>query len=876
MESEPPMFLEGPSHGSVRLLLSGVTSGAVVKVEPATVAAVEVRAHQLHSEVPELKRKIWLLGREKGNLIRQCEVSVRALKENFKEKSRDALKELQAACRSAEEANRELKRAKIDTKYFRKRMYEMLEENTQLIIDLKEAVQLNKNSQRDASRAQAAQRASTSACTLAKGAYRERATQLTQLSKEVKSQRVKISYLEKLNQTSDKGADAEREKADAAMQRLRASEARVQQLQAECNSMEANMAERDVECAAQTFVGEHLLETNKQLVAEIGTKDSALEAARDQIEKLRDIVAKLQVPSMVKRIDDAAGRTQRLYQKQDLDYLTNIFNERKWPAKILAKALAQSGLIKDVFESQECWEMRIQWLKDEMHLLRTKQWSVEATIGLMIDAVMSYGDLQRLRQAFSLEYSAEHDRAMHRTWVVSPHLCDENGEQASDEQAWCMRRHIVRMPEPIPPVEKVRQKFKEYEGSLKITVSDDGKIATHRFMHRLVELHEEHKALGLIHPSCGTSEALAHVVTYCLDGFPVEALSVEHAGILSSSLKVPSQSEEFFRIVTAATIKECNAELNRMHTLRRIDKDFNLVSTRGTAKASDGSDIYFILVLCMDKKAIEVLRGVAPGCPWCTCPREKRLATAWRTDNEPTSWQAALAALKKVCSGAFAFPQIHDMYEWAHLALPGEALPRYCHVCKKKPYKTVAEYEAGLKAVAAKRCDTSKEGKNIWKRERSNHGAAHFSQYLHEAPNLMFNMLNVIPEIMHLDALNVAKQAWTKGLATLLNEHMREVLTGFIKGLGGKLDVKAKPDGRSGTAWFKASMWAELVHGSDKVPAGLPAWLATVLYIRRLRLCGEAVSLHPQATPCRSKHAGDPTGCIWQQRPTTLGVRATL
>ena len=25
-------------------------------------------------------------------------------------------------------------------------------------------------------------------------------------------------------------------------------------------------------------------------------------------------------------------------------------------------------------------------------------------------------------------------------------------------------------------------------------------------------------------------------------------------------------------------------------------------------------------------------------------------------------------------------------------------------------------------------------------------------------------------------------------------------------------------------------MWAELVHGSDEVPAGLPAWLSTVLY----------------------------------------------
>ena len=44
------------------------------------------------------------------------------------------------------------------------------------------------------------------------------------------------------------------------------------------------------------------------------------------------------------------------------------------------------------------------------------------------------------------------------------------------------------------------------------------------------------------------------------------------------------------------------------------------------------------------------------------------------------------------------------------------------------------------------------------------------------------------------------------------------------------LEVKSKPDGRSGTAWVKASVWAELVNGSDKVPGGLASWLATVLY----------------------------------------------
>ena len=194
-----------------------------------------------------------------------------------------------------------------------------------------------------------------------------------------------------------------------------------------------------------------------------------------------------------------------------------------------------------------------------------------------------------------------------------------------------------------------------------------------------------------------------------------------------------------------------------MHALRRIDIDFNMVSTGGKAKGSDGNDIHFVLIICADKKAIELLRGCCPGCAWCTCGREKRLASAWPLGTEPTTWKEAEAALAKVCTGAFQ--EVWDVYEWAHLALPMERLPRKCRVCKKRPYKTEAEYQEALRSIAAMRADISKEGKAKWKAFRSAHAHAHFGQYLHEAPNLMYNMLNVTPEIMHLDGLNVAKQA---------------------------------------------------------------------------------------------------------------------
>ena len=94
----------------------------------------------------------------------------------------------------------------------------------------------------------------------------------------------------------------------------------------------------------------------------------------------------------------------------------------------------------------------------------------------------------------------------------------------------------------------------------------------------------------------------------------------------------------------------------------------------------------------------------------------------------------------------------------------------------------------------------------------------------------MVGMSDIYPEIMHLDQLNVAKQIWTKGPLRLMSAHMRSVSADFYKGMGFKLDCKLKSDGRSGTAWFKASQWNEACRGSQKVPGGLAAWMPSLLF----------------------------------------------
>ena len=269
----------------------------------------------------------------------------------------------------------------------------------------------------------------------------------------------------------------------------------------------------------------------------------------------------------------------------------------------------------------------------------------------------------------------------------------------------------------------MRQRFKEIEEDLAIYVSEDGKVATFRLLDRLRELHDDHKSLGLVRPSCGSSKEEPHVVVFTFDGFPVEAVSVEHTAIFSASLINPTLSEEFLRIISCGTLKETTTELNRMFAMRKIDKDFNLITTRGYYTGEGDEKVHVELTISADKKAVEMLRGCSPGCAWCTCTAAHRLKQAWAWDYVPPTWQAALAKLKQVCSGAF--PEIFDLYAWAHTALPFEKLTRKCPVCNKKPFDTVAQYEARQQYLARCRADTSKEGKAKFAAERSRHAGAH-------------------------------------------------------------------------------------------------------------------------------------------------------
>ena len=313
-------------------------------------------------------------------------------------------------------------------------------------------------------------------------------------------------------------------------------------------------------------------------------------------------------------------------------------------------------------------------MQETMKTLHDGKWSPEKLVGVMIDNFMSYNDLKNLRQAFSLKYDPDMDRFMHPVWLVSPF------------EALFKRPKILRWPEPIPPIEKIREIYKKYEADLKMAVSDDGKIACHRFLDKAIELHNQHQKKGLVTTDVGT-EQRRHRLVYSFDAFPVDGLSIEHAVISSADLTVPSQSEDMCKIISVATVKENTEGLNRIHAARRVHKDYNFLSSTGRIekRGVGGTDIWVEMFICVDKKAVECLRGCAPGCPWCECSADLRLATAWPAQSPPKTWAAAKVKLNQVCR--HPFPDAFDIYTYAHVALPFESKPRFCKFCGKFPYE---------------------------------------------------------------------------------------------------------------------------------------------------------------------------------------------
>lgn len=182
--------------------------------------------------------------------------------------------------------------------------------------------------------------------------------------------------------------------------------------------------------------------------------------------------------------------------------------------------------VLNVSACAQAWDLRLEWLSDLLKNLGEKQWSASEMVSVMIDNCLSFNDLIKFRQALSLKYSKEHDRFMHPVWVVPQ--CDLR----------LAKPRFLKFPEPVPPIYLIKTEFKKYESELKVEVSEDGKVASHSFRERVIQLHEEHKRNDMLNKEgAGDFESNKHYILYSFDAFPCKGISIEHAIVASASLK---------------------------------------------------------------------------------------------------------------------------------------------------------------------------------------------------------------------------------------------------------------------------------------------------------------------------------------------------
>ena len=440
------------------------------------------------------------------------------------------------------------------------------------------------------------------------------------------------------------------------------------------------------------------------------------------------------------------------------------------------------------------------------------------------------------------------------------------------------------MLEPLPARSKWWAKFRQVKDQLRIEMNSDGSISSLRLKDVLPDMLRSHRQLGMMAPDVGLGTSKAWVVLM-FDGFPVDDISIVHYCIFNASLKaeVSTQSESLLRVLAVARISESNAQLHRAADHHHLAEDFNgfardkrcsLCDPAATAAGTSSEPVQLGLEMFVaaDKKGVEVHRGCAPCCPWCTCDETLRLQLPWPLDAPPVLWDAsdwkgagpcppskrADLQLDAVCK--HPMPSIPIIYELAHKALPGEALPRRCRVCKQAPFATVAERDEAEAQHAAMKNDTSVEGGKKFAAARSKHSSKHFSQYLFEVPPLLVGMDHVVPELLHVGDLNVAKQIYKQGTRRHCNASMLEKLSVFFSGMGVRIRMKPKADGKSAENWFKAAQFNEMLMGSHNFPGGAPAWVPSLVL-----LLGD-MKLEERDKVARHFGASCPAQCIVRAR----------
>ena len=387
------------------------------------------------------------------------------------------------------------------------------------------------------------------------------------------------------------------------------------------------------------------------------------------------------------------------------------------------------------------------------------------------------------------------------------------------------KRDVARLPSPMPSRYVWRPHFQQLRQLVGSVVSDDGKTSTRRLKDVVQDLLCDDKPLML--SRTGASAEHPVEINVLLDGLPLQSFSVAHFCIANASRTDRStwMSESELRCIAITTLSDNNKGQNAVFREEHFAEDLNNIKRAGGIEDNSGKFVHVQFTGCMDKKAVEAFEGTGPCSPWCICPRANQHLMPWAHDApRPRTWAEYLRLARVVCKGCVS----RDVT----LELSHAVAGKFCRGCGKVPYRDEAARLAAKSALMAMATSTDKGIMKEYKKKRADYSVLHFYRHEFTEHELELAMDEIVPELMHLDSLNVAKLLMKWLLLRHADVSCRERLSIFFAGMGVPIDLRKKGDGRvKGDKWWRASVWDSLVKGSDARPGGIAAWLPTVVFI---------------------------------------------
>ena len=356
---------ELPQHSRrVSLRLRGVNEPVIAVENGALVAAAPVVQTGdlllLRDTVQELKNKLWHAGREKSRAVKEAEGQVRLIKETVKVGARDVAHALARATHGLDDARLEIAKVKKSAKYYyslayrqERRIKELEAAEAELKLSWKSEQSARLALEGRSRRFEIALEKQAQAKQSAIDDNRKRAAEQVELKREKRAASIREKALNAeleevcARASASEAAQAQRQEQVQALQR-ELEEAKAAEAQ-----LRENMPDEEV-LVAHHVMGEYLASKNELQAKELAGMKASLDTANQQIVSLCETVAQLKPRKTRDKDEEAAGRTMRRHHKEDVDFLTTTFKERRWDGEDVAQALQNAGpkLFEEVFDSR--------------------------------------------------------------------------------------------------------------------------------------------------------------------------------------------------------------------------------------------------------------------------------------------------------------------------------------------------------------------------------------------------------------------------------------------------------------------------------------------------------------------------------------------